>query len=104
MKHPRKPADYLAAVTSSALFQRCPRFQKTRDTPLKLQSARRSLREEQREGELSVAEHITSHLPAFGVTKFIFSLSDNCLSAQREFYACSADLTGAFVGLHAKLS
>lgn len=58
-----------------------------------------ALGEKQGECELSVAEHITSHLPAFGVTKFVFSLSDNCLSAQREFYTCSADLTGSFVGL-----
>lgn len=31
----------------------------------------------------------------FGVTKFMFSPSDNCLSAQREFYSGGANLTGS---------
>lgn len=104
VKHPRNPSDYLAAVTSSALFQRHSHFQKTRDKPQELKSVCHALGEKQRECELSVAEHITSHLPAFRVTKFVFSLSDNCLSAQRAFYTRSADLTGSFVGLHAKHS
>lgn len=53
--HPWLPSDYLAAVTSSAVFRRYSRFKETHDMPPELQSVSCTQREEQSGSELSVA-------------------------------------------------